>query len=168
MNAPPELIVSLAVDTANRGPCAKSKRGVVIYSVATAGGVGVIWGNAFNSPPWPFECSNTDACKADCGRICVHAEQRAIIQALTPSETELRHPLAGDPRAELHLVHVKTVDGKLVPSPGGPSCDQCAKLILEAGIRTVWLYVQDGVWSRYDAAGFHQATLITNKLHRHL
>ena len=172
MSAPPDIIVSLAVDTANRGPCAKSKRGVVIYELAESvaardgGNVGRIWGLAYNSPPWPFECSGTDACKKDCRHICVHAEQRAIIRACLVEGEATGNLNLG--KRELYLVHVKTVDGKLVPSTDGPCCEQCSKLILEAGIRFVWLYVAENQWSLYDATGFHQSTLIACNLHRHL
>lgn len=162
---PPDLIISLAVDTANRGPCAKSKRGVVIYDLGTPErAVPYIHGNAFNSQPWPFECNASDACKAACGRLCVHAEQRAIMQMLRPNKIERVERQYETPKPDLQLVHVKTVDGKLVPSTDGPSCDQCSKLIVEAGIRTVWLYADEGAWSCWDATMFHQATLRHLKL----
>lgn len=159
---PPELIVSLAVDTANRSPCAKSKRGVVIFEAG--GTVGTIYGNAFNSQPWPYECNSSDECKAACGRLCVHAEQRAIFQMLRPGDIELALRQWQRPAdLELQLLHVKTVDGKLVPSRQ-PSCDQCSKLIVEVGIRRVWLYEGEGAWSCYDAVTFHRYTLKHNKL----
>jgi deoxycytidylate deaminase len=160
-NAPPDLIVALAVDTANRSPCAKSKRGVVIYEAGAT--VGAIYGNAFNGQPWPYECDGSDACKAACSRLCVHAEQRAIMAMLRPSEIELAMRRYISPPPELQLVHAKTVDGKLVPSRE-PSCDQCSKLILEARISRVWLYEGDGYWSSYDAGSFHRHTLKNNKL----
>lgn len=166
-NPPPDLIIALAVDTANRGPCAKSKRGVVIYGLDPyQGDVPLIFGNAWNSQPWPYECDGSEACKAACGRLCVHAEQRAIMQMLCPSPTDLarftfkdkvKYPDPGS----LALVHVKTVDGKLVPSPKGPSCDQCSKLIVEnKWIGTVWLYEGEGYWRGYDTTTFHRKTLI--------
>ena len=71
-------------------------------------------------------------------------------------------------RVEYHLVHVKVVDGKLATSPKGPSCDQCSKLIVEAGIHTVWLYTTEGAWSSWDGSGFHQRTLRNLGLHDHL
>ena len=165
-HAPPDIIIATAVHVASIGPCAKSKRGVVIFGRNDAGLLEV-YANAHNSPPWPFECSGTDACKKDCGRICVHAEQRAIMQMLRPDDVE-RALRVYQKRPELELVHVKVVDGKLVASPDGPSCDQCSKLIVEAGIRTVWLYCTDGAWSSWDASGFHQRTLRNLGLHDHL
>lgn len=166
-NPPPDLIVSLACNTASNGPCAKSKRGVVIYGPDSyQGNVPVIFGNAFNSQPWPYECDKSDACKAACGQLCIHAEQRAIMQMIRPSPTDLalfkfgdevRYPEPGS----LALVHVKVVDGKLVPSPKGPSCEQCSKLIVEnKWIGRVWLYVAEGSWNGYDPVNFHRKTLI--------
>lgn len=161
-NAPPDTIVKIAVDTANKGPCAKSKRGVVIFEANASGGV--VYGNAHNSPPWPFECSRTDACRKDCGRICVHAEQRAILQFL--GNDFATRPIGR--HVEYQLVHVKTVNGVLVTSPDGPSCDQCSKLVLEVGIQTVWLYVAEGIWAPWAATSFHQRTLRNLGLHDHL
>lgn len=157
--APPQSIIDAAVRTASLGPCAKSKRGVVIYRMETNP---VIHGDAHNSPPWPFECSSTDACKKDCGRICVHAEQRAILQWY--SDDYVTRPIGR--HVDYDLVHVKVVDGKLVPSKG-PSCEQCSKLIVETGITSVWLY-NGGAWDRYNASTFHQLTLRHLGLHSHL
>jgi hypothetical protein len=46
----------------------------------------------------------------------------------------------------------------LVPS-GGPSCAQCSKLALAAGIVGVWLYHENG-WRRYGAGEFHRLSLL--------
>lgn len=166
---PPDLVVSLAVQTAGRGPCAKSKRGVVIYGPEPESGTPTIYGNAFNSQPWPYECDGTDACKAACARLCVHAEQRAILRMLMPSKDDLAMFIVDGkvsyPKPQsLSLVHVKIdiVHGKpmLAPSPKGPSCEQCSKLIVEnRWIGHVWLY-NGGGWDRYSPERFHRSTLI--------
>jgi deoxycytidylate deaminase len=151
---PPQVVIDLAVQNAMKSPCAKSKRGVVIYSHGLYGEL-FIDGVGFNGPPWPFECDGSDACKRDCPRVAVHAEQRAIYAA-----TDLSR--------ETFLVHVKVVDGELVPGKG-PCCDQCSKLILDAHIRHVWLYEDGGngvgMWIVYEAAGFHRVTLRACGLH---
>jgi len=46
--------------------------------------------------------------------------------------------------ARLELVHVKVVEGKLVPGKG-PCCAPCSKEILDSGIAAVWLYQADSV-----------------------
>jgi hypothetical protein len=71
--------------------------------------------------------------------------------------------------AGLELVHVKTVEGRVVPS-GEPSCWQCSKTIVDVGLEAVWLYEnRDGTptptWNRYTADAFHDATLKHEKLH---
>jgi deoxycytidylate deaminase len=135
---PPKHIVELAVEVAGWSPC-RSRRGVVIFS-----GEDVI-SHGHNFKPRGFECDGSEACKATCRVEAIHAEQQAIINA---------GRLKTD-RAE--LLHVKAVDGALVPS-GGPSCAECSKHIVAAGIARVWLYHADG-WKAYDAADFHRLSL---------
>lgn len=172
MFGPPSLVIATAINIANKSPCAKSKRGVVLYTLLTEGRLD-IHSKEHNSPPWPFECDATDECKRDCPRVAVHAEQRALISGQHGCRTLDRLTIDDGPEdpeddslGVLQLVHVKTVDGALVPSPG-PSCDQCSKLIVEAGVHSVWLYERVG-WSRYNAATFHQITLRHCGLHCHL
>lgn len=160
---PSPRIIDAVVRTASLGPCAKSKRGAIVFKRNPER----IYGNAHNSPPWPYECSKGDACRKDCGRICVHAEQRAILQMLA-GDYEPRPPYVPNAHFgyELEIVHAKVIDGKLVGSKE-PSCDQCSKLIIEACIQRVWLF--DGAsWNSWDAASFHKATLRNLSLHVNL
>jgi hypothetical protein len=73
----------------------------------------------------------------------------------------------------LDLVHVKVVDSQVVPG-GGPSCWQCSRLVVEVGLRGVWLYEKHDEdprmhgessrpawWHFYTAAEFHRVTLRT-------
>lgn len=92
-----------AVKVAMLGPCAKSRRGVLIVDPNT----GKIDGWGFNAQPEPFACDGSDACRAACGKLCVHAEVAAMLDA-------------GGLVRGAHLIHVKAVDGKAVPS-GPPS-----------------------------------------------
>lgn len=134
---PPPHIVKFAVKASQRSPC-RSKRGVVLFvgdHVVTHG---------YNYKPRGFDCDGSELCKATCRAEAIHAEQQALLSA--------------GPRAKwADLVHVKTVDGELVPS-GGPSCVACSKLILVAGVVDVWLYQSDG-WHCYTAQEFHRASL---------
>lgn len=84
----------------------------------------------------------------------MHAEQRAIIRAV-----------GCDDVGDLELVHVKVVDGKVVAGKG-PSCLQCSRLVVETGLRGVWLFERDEDdrgdrerWVYYTAVAFHEATL---------
>lgn len=69
------------------------------------------------------------------------------------------------------MLHTKVVfeGGQWVSVPGGPpSCPDCSKLILEAGIDGMWLVEErDGntVLVRYTAAEFHDQTLRNCGLH---
>lgn len=135
-----------AVEIGARSPCAKSKRGVVVW----APHLGVTaWGH--NTPPRGFGCDGSDACRAACGKVCVHAEQAAILSGL----------LAQNHVAQMEMLHVKVVDGEGVPG-GPPSCPDCSKLILAVGIAGMWLYEErEGgpQLVRYTAEEFHRTTL---------
>jgi hypothetical protein len=158
-DAPLPEYIDAAIAAARRSPCAKSKRGVVIYR---HGIVGV----GFNGQP-SGECGGSGGvCWPVCHKVCVHAEMRAIREALQrpgchTSLPDLHEP-GHRPHALLHdpgyrLVHVKVIDGALVAS-GGPSCWQCSREILDVGLAGVWLFHFEG-WRFYPADEFHAETL---------
>jgi deoxycytidylate deaminase len=139
---PPVNVVREAIRVARLSPCAKSKRGVVTFDDKG------IRASASNGPPPGFRCDGSDACRAACPKVAVHAEQRALF---------LEERVYGE-----EMLHVKVFGGELVPG-GGPSCPDCSKLILEAGIVAMWLYEHRGneaVWVRYTAEDFHRRTLL--------
>jgi len=126
-----------ALRHANMSTC-KSRRGAAV--VTDTHGIFA----AHNHMPQGQYCTSDAACKATCARTAVHAEQAALL-------------LAGVVARGSEMVHVKSVDGVLVAS-GPPSCIDCSKLMVEAGIVAVWLYHGDG-WMRYEMADFHMRTL---------
>jgi deoxycytidylate deaminase len=128
-----------AISASVRSPC-RSKRGVVIFDAK-----GLI-SDGWNYQPEPFVCDGSARCKSTCGRTAIHAEQVAILQAAMRGRGCL-FPGAC-------LLHVKAVKGRLVPS-GPPSCLECSKLILAAGLAAVWLY-HEGGWRAYNSAEFHR------------
>lgn len=130
---PPVHIIEFAVEASLQSPC-QSKRGVAIFD----GEYLVACGH--NHKPAGFMCDGSKACKYKCSQDAVHAEQAAIIGA-------------GRAARGCEMLHVKTVDRCVVPSMG-PSCLQCSKLIIEAGITAMWLYHERG-WKRYEARLFH-------------
>lgn len=180
MTTPPDYVVEAARLAAIQSPCAKSKRGVALFNPeqaerdAKVGAVIEQWVRAnfrasfvlvssgFNGPPSGFGCRDTMVCRGSCRDVCMHAEQRAIIAAL-----------GCDDVGDLELVHVKVIDGKVVAG-GGPSCLQCSKLVVDVGIRGVWLFEEiylpplagemNGTWRFYGAHAFHEATLANNGL----
>lgn len=167
MTEPPDHVVTFAVKAANASPCAKSKRGAVIFDPSKS--PAWIVGGGHNTPPIGFSCDSSPECRRDCGKICVHAEQYALLNMWRRiADTNQRN------LAVLHVLHVKTVAGHLVPG-GGPSCFQCSKLILDAGLGSVWLFEQTGIapsgggaiasWRIYTALEFHRVTLRNLELH---
>lgn len=166
--APPDWVIEQARKAALKSPCLKSRRGVALFDPAlearrVAGTIGsleremIVPAVGFNGPPDDerFVCTGTAECRRDCAKLCLHAEDRAI-------------RAAGDVWfSRLDLVHVKVVDGKVVPG-GGPSCWQCSRVVVEVGLHGVWLlmtigqnYNLDlaGQWRFYTAVEFHRETL---------
>lgn len=114
-----EALVAEAVRKAMESPC-RSKRGVVISTE-----LGLIISSGFNHQPFPFECDSSDRCKKNCGKTAIHAEQSAILSA----QSNLSFSW---------MLHAKAMDGKPCASMA-PSCLECSKLILEAGIQ--WMHL---------------------------
>ena len=150
--------VQAAVAAARTSPCAKSRRGVAIIDREWEGGRVVA--SASNGPPAPLACTNDAACRAACPRVAVHAEQRALLWALQRARGRAREPV-------LEVIHAKVNEaGELVAS-GGPSCVECSKLMLTAGVHRIYLYQErtdspaqaPPVWRGYEALEFHELTL---------
>lgn len=138
-----------AAAIARTSPCAKSQRGVVIWTPTE----GVLW-EEVNAPPIPMTCDGSETCRGSCGKICVHAEQAAILGCPVSVQGA-------------EMTHAKVVNGELVAG-GPPSCPDCSKLILYSGISGMWLY--EGLDSgptlvRRSAEAFHLETLRNCGLH---
>jgi deoxycytidylate deaminase len=136
MTRPPQHIINSAIRASLNSPC-RSKRGAALFHGDALFTLG------WNYKPVGFDCDGSDACKSTCGREAVHAEQMVLVDSVGSRGCD--------------MLHVKTVDGVLVPS-GMPSCLECSKLILHAGIARMWLYQNTG-WREYTAEQFHRATL---------
>lgn len=139
--------IQQAIYYATLSPC-RSQRGVVIWHREH----GLI-SFGFNAPPHPMVCNGSDECKATCSKTAVHAEQAALLNF---------NPIV---YSDCEMLHVKVVDDDAVTSEK-PSCWQCSKLILAAGIEYMWLYQKEGL-VRYTALDFHDKTLINCGLKEH-
>jgi len=139
---PEQQALNLAVMSANASPCAKSKRGVVLFHRETG-----VMGTGFNHPPHPFMCDGSVECREHCSKVCIHAEADAL----------LKSPFKQGVLPECEMLHVKVVDGEAVPS-GPPSCWQCSRLILASKVKGIWLLHQGGL-RFYPAEEFHRITL---------
>lgn len=139
-----------AVIAASYSKC-KSQRGVVIWNRNTGQ---IVYG--WNAPPKPYTCDGSEACRKNCAKTAVHAEQAALIEmtgSQVPSNMHIKH---------CEMIHVKIVEGKAVTSEK-PSCWQCSKLILAAGLKAMWLYQPEG-FVEYTPENFHEQTLINCNL----
>lgn len=144
MRYTPEQALERAVLMGARSPCAKSKRGVVIWDPEERD----IMIGACNHPPTGFVCDGSEECRGHCSKVCVHAEVAAIVAAAKGDRSLGSY---------MQMLHVKVVDEKAVPS-GPPSCTDCSKYILQSGIGTMWLLHEDGLKS-YTAEEFHELSL---------
>lgn len=132
--APSNRAISAAINAAQDSLC-QSKRGASVF-------IGdILVSTGYNHKPEGFECDGSDACKANCSKDAIHAEQAALLAA-------------GYSAIDCDMLHVKTVNRELVPS-GPPSCLQCSKLLIPAGLNSMWLYHADG-WRQYDPHEFHR------------
>lgn len=171
---PPDNAINWAHRAAGRSPCAKSNRGCAIFDCRS----GDVVATGFNGQPEPFACDGSELCKLDCGKLCLHAEERAL-------DAFNRVAAPCEDRTHFAMVHVKVdevmtaskikVAGVIV-SGGPPSCWQCSRKIVESGIRGIWLYQHrdsidmwgKSIWRFYSASDFHVATLKECRLYQPL
>lgn len=126
-----------SVDEALKSTCLRSKCGSVIIKD------GKIIGKGFNSPPKNLESQRKclqnkkeiDEKVAD-KTCCVHAEQRAIMNALKNNPQEL-------PDSIIYFIRLDK-DNKIQKS-GKPYCTHCSKLALDAGIKEFALWHEKGI-----------------------
>lgn len=130
--------VAIALEASTSSPCQKSKRGAVAFNERREL-VAVGW----NHRPDGGSCDGSERCRATCAREAVHAEEVLIVSTADLGGAD--------------VIHVKSIGGVLVTSPG-PSCVECSKLLLAAGAAAVWLYQFEG-WRRYPIAEFHALSL---------
>lgn len=159
MNAPPEWAIAAAVEAARKSPCAKSKRGVCIYRHDAPPAHRIVSGG-FNGQPGggcaathvehilagsavvgitnrrqPTEAEHAAArhCRDNCGKLCNHAEQRAIRSAAAALGRSRIWPY-------LDAVHVKIGDDGQLVAGGGPSCWQCSREVADVMLGGFWLF----------------------------
>lgn len=143
-----ELALGWAVEAARHSECAKSQRGAAVWAPGEREPRATGW----NHQPGALECDGSAACRAACGKRCIHAEADALLRLACPARARTR------PLPELHLIHVKVEDGQPVAS-GPPSCWQCSRTVLAHGaVVAMWLLHEDGL-RRYSPAEFHRLTL---------
>lgn len=130
MNTPPSFLIELARQAAMGSPCAKSKRAAVAWIAPYDGGDELAIAVATNRPPLPLACDGSKACRAACNKLCVHAETRALLNAII-------HPKVT--HGTQHMLHLKVI-GSTGVATGAPSCVTCAREIATIGPASMWLY----------------------------
>jgi deoxycytidylate deaminase len=129
--------IAKAADVARSATCRRSKCGSIIVQLDD------IIGSGFNSPPRGIEEQRRCSCsKASYHRkvtdktCCVHAEQRAIMDALRKNPDKL-------PGSRLYFIRL---DGNGEASKAGePYCTICSKMALDVGISEFVLWNNKGV-----------------------
>jgi deoxycytidylate deaminase len=129
--------ITQAVGIAQHATCQRSKCGSIVVQSNEIIGIG------FNSPSQDLEDQRRCSCTKDSYHTkvtdktcCVHAEQRAIMDALRKKSDRLIG-------SRLYFIRLDA-DGK--PSPAGePYCTICSKMALDVGIAEFVLWNDRGV-----------------------
>lgn len=158
-----DFALQRAISHAINGNCSKSRRGVAIWRPR-----GSLLSVACNRRADGLRCDGSAACRRDCKQICTHAEEVALHAAgVSVKGAELLHiemVLQDDIPSDIEPGKQIIIDDWTGVPSGPPSCVECSKMILEAGIAGVHLFHADG-WRRYTAVEFHQATLQALRLY---
>lgn len=171
--------ISLAVQEALASPCQKSKRGAVAFARRTmyqldpsppdrTGRLMAVFERGHNRPIGPLTCSGSEQCRVSCRHVCDHAEAIAVSKWLAA------HGRGPQGAALFDVVHIELrpneAEGVWEPvpfdregQPKGPSCITCAKDMLRAEARLVWLWGVTG-WRWWYAQDFFRDTLEELKL----
>lgn len=112
---------------------------------------GIIIGKGFNSPPKDIEqkrCGNDKKdyhTKVTDKTCCIHAEQRAIIDALRNNPEEINGS---------NLFFTRLDENGEISFAGKPYCTICSKMALDCGIRNFVLWHKEGI-KFYDAEEYN-------------
>lgn len=147
-----KALVRYLIDVAKRSTCKQSKCGSIIITPGLAGRT-IIIGEGYNSMP----CNIVGECFKDIlsatfksdRTCCVHAEQRAIIDALKREFSVLI------PRSSLFFIRLDENDNPI--HAGKPYCSICSKMALDIGISNFVLWHKEG-WTSYTTQEYNDLT----------
>jgi len=132
-----EIFMQKATEIAQKATCERSKCGCVIVKE------GKIIGKGFNSPAQNLESQRRCHCdkeqyhkKVTDKTCCIHAEQRAILDALKSASDQL-------PGSDLYFIRLDQ-KGEITKA-GEPYCTICSKMALEVGIKSFHLWHSKGI-----------------------
>jgi deoxycytidylate deaminase len=142
-----DWIMKCVVDVAKISTCKRSKCGSIIVATDES----TVIGQGYNSMP----CNERGECfkdglplnfKSD-KTCCVHAEQRAIMDAL---ENKWKYPIYG---SSLFFIRLDENDNPM--HAGEPYCTICSKMALDVGISKFYLWHKEG-WVGYDTKEYNE------------
>lgn len=128
--------MNAAAEVAKKALCSRAKCGTVIVKD------GEIIGEGYNAPPLDSEEHRTCDERTYSGKpgydrtCCIHAEWRAILDALRRSPDKIQG-------SRLYFTRVDS-DGNIKKS-GEPFCTVCSRLSLDAGISNFLLWHDNGI-----------------------
>jgi len=129
--------INAAIEIAKKATCLRSKCGAIIVKN------GEIIGKGFNSPPKNLESQRR--CKKEKSEYtekitdktcCIHAEQRAVTDALMKNPTKLEGSTLFFARLDLQNNFLYA---------GEPYCTICSKFVLDTGIKKFILWHERGM-----------------------
>lgn len=143
---PKEWFVNSVIEYASISTCKRSKCGSLIVSNDS-----IIIGRGYNSMP----CDKDTACFKDTlaptfksdKNCCVHAEQRAIMDALKDRHSRY---LKG---SDLYFIRLDENDKPI--HAGKPYCTICSKMALDVGIKRFILWHEEG-WTAYETEYYNE------------
>ncbi|EKD29334.1 MAG: hypothetical protein ACD_78C00441G0006 [uncultured bacterium (gcode 4)] len=129
--------MELAGEVAKQATCKRSKCGSIIVKN------GKVIGSGFNSPPGNLESERRCTCdkktldfKVTDKTCCIHAEQRAIMDALKNHPNEIEYS---------RLYFARLSESGEIEFSGEPYCTICSKMALDTGIKEFVLYRKEGI-----------------------
>ncbi len=130
------LLLEKTAEIAKKALCLRAKCGTVIIKD------GEIIGEGYNAPPLDKEENRTCETEFGVGKpkydrtCCVHAEWRAIMDALKKNPKKIKG-------SKLYFTRVDE-NGKIKKS-GKPYCTVCSRMALDAGIAQFILWHEEGI-----------------------
>lgn len=142
-----DYLIFHLVKVAQMSKCRRSKCGSIIVADNK-----LIIGEGYNSMPCNldgdcFKDSLSDTFKSD-KTCCVHAEQRAIMDALS----KFPNKIIGST-----LYFIRLDDDGNPKHSGSPYCSICSKMALDSGISNFVLWHKEG-WTSYDTKEYNDIT----------
>lgn len=144
---------NILVGYASKSTCHRSKCGSILLNSE-----GKIIGAGYNSMPCDVEgACFKDSLAADFKSdktCCIHAEQRAIMDALKTNPSQVEGSL---------LLFIRLDDNECPKHSGEPYCTICSKFALDAGVGRFALWHKEG-WTAYETNYYNQLSFKTKTI----